>query len=167
MTTPSRRPSLESLLRDLDVEPEALRKDPTGRSWLPVEASTRLEEDPESHEVLRAFVDRERTLYAEADVGADPFFTDRVLRSLPTPLRFTGLTPRRRALVLGAFHALALLSAYAVFVWVAPDSMDAFAASAHDVLQRSADLGGLWMAAGLVFALAIAFVAGRSHTTAA
>ncbi len=167
MTASDHRQSLEALLKDLDVDPEVLRRDPAGMTWLPDDVRTQVEATPRSRAVFRAFVEQERALYAEADVGVDPFFTDRVLRALPTPLRFTGITPRRRAMVLGAFHALALLSAYVVFAWAAPGSMDSLAASAHHVLETGLDPSGLWMAAGLAFTLVVAIVAGRSHTTAA
>ncbi|MCA9706267.1 MAG: hypothetical protein KDK70_10500 [Myxococcales bacterium] len=170
MSDPQQR--LEAILLDLEVGPAQLRRDPSGRSWLSAEARALLESHPECRQVLREFVDDELAL-AGALGGApapsvDPFFTARVVEALPGVRTGPTLSPRRRVMLLGCFHVVAGLLAYAVLTMV-PESTARWAAQAHDVLRWGSDSGvGLLVAvAGAGVAVLIALLATRAHTPAA
>jgi hypothetical protein len=106
-------------------------------------------------------------------------FTARVLGSLPTPLRGTGLTPRTRALVLAAFHVGAVLLSWAVLWAFAPESLAAVVDRAHALIDGSeavgpiagldlADvLGAAAVALALALAAAVALRARPTHTPTA
>ncbi len=68
----------------------------------------------------------------EPEPDADVFFTRRVLDTLPEPLRFTGLTPRMRAITLLGFHLAAGVVAVLVFRWASPKLLDAAAKTASN-----------------------------------
>jgi hypothetical protein len=100
----------------------------------------------------------------DGDRRSDPFFTARVLDALPEPLRFTGLTPRRRAAVLAGFHLLAAAVAYAIVAGRAP----AIADQAHDLLGDTSafgvDASAPWLTALVLGIVAVvAFVSSTSH----
>jgi hypothetical protein len=89
-----------------------------------------------------------------------------VVEALPAPRSGTRLSPRRRALVLGLFHVLAIVCGYAVVTMV-PESTARWAEQAHDVLAWGSESGGLWLAFTAVGgAMVLAFVFGRAHTPA-
>jgi len=167
---PSPVERLESILVELEIGPDQLRRDPSGDGWLPEEARTLVQSSSECREMLEDFVDGELELWgavASADApSVDPFFTARVVESLPVP-RSTGLSPRRRAMVLGAFHVVAGLFAYLVLTMV-PESTARWAAQAHDMLSWGSDTVGSMalMATGVGAAVVVAFFASRIHTPA-
>ncbi len=160
---------LESILEQLEVSPGPLRRDPAGREWLPEDARALVESSAECRDALARFVDEELELWDAMSPTAtpvDPFFTARVVESLPMPRAGTALSPRRRAMVLGAFHVLAGLSAYVVLTMV-PESTARWASQAHDVLSWGTTDGGLLaMATGFGAALLVAVFASRIHTPA-
>ncbi|MEX1367102.1 MAG: hypothetical protein AB1Z98_28500 [Nannocystaceae bacterium] len=165
---------LESMLVELDVSPAELRRDPQGRSWLPAQARALVEAEPACAAMLRDFVDDELALLGALEdrsvvPSADPFFTARVVDSLPpqawAPNR---LTPRRRLLVLGVFHLVAVMLALVVLSMV-PESTARWAEGAHSVLRWGSQAGSsLWLTASAIAAVAVvALVAARSHDTPA
>jgi hypothetical protein len=101
----------------------------------------------------------------KGEVRCDPFFTARVLDALPEPLRFTGLSPRERVAVLAIFHVLALVAAYGILRWAAPDAVDAVADGAHAWFGLGLDVSAPWLTAFALVAVAlVAFISSRSHT---
>jgi len=165
---------LESILVELELSPDVLRNDPSGETWLPEEARALVQAHPECRRALDEFVECEVGLWRVSQDqnpmllhAADPFFTARVVGALPGPRSGTRLTPRRRALLLGLFHAIAVLLAVVVVTMV-PESTARWAEQAHSMLSWGSDLGGLWFAATAVAgAVLIAFVVGRTHTPTA
>lgn len=155
---------MQELLADLDVEPAALRSDPRGEHWLPEPARVLADADPDCARAVRSFVQHERALFEQAEVGGDPFFTARVLQCLPAPLRFTGLRPAGRAALLALFHVMALAVAYAVFTWATPGLLQPVAEHAHDWLELGTDATGLLGLLTLALVAVVAFAASRSHT---
>jgi len=165
---------LDSILAELELSSDDLRRDPHGDGWLPAEARALVQADPSCRAALREFVEGELELWgalpgpAAAAPPVDPFFTARVVSSLPGPRSGTGLTPRRRALLLGLFHGVAGLLAYVVLTMV-PESTTRWAEQAHSVLSWGSELGSsLWLLATALGACALALlVVGRTHTPAA
>jgi len=161
---------LESILVELELSPDVLRRDPAGDTWLPEAARSLVRAHPACREALDEFVAGELHLWtASSDqvvLPPDPFFTARVVGALPGPRSGTRLSPRRRALVLGLFHVLAIVCAYAVVTMV-PESTARWAEQAHSMLAWGSDSGGLWLAATAVGgAMLLAFVVGRTRTPA-
>lgn len=161
---------LEDMLFELEVGPHQLRCDPTGRQWLPAEARALVESSAQCRAAFEAFVRDELQLAAMGSSDApavDPFFTARVVGSLPDSPSGTGLSPRRRAMVLGAFHVIAVVLTYVVLTMV-PESTARWAAQAHTVLSWGSDgVGSLaLMLTGAGAALVVAFFASRIHTPA-
>jgi hypothetical protein len=133
-------------LVDVDVPRAELRRDPSGRSWLGEPAR-----NPESAPDIARFVEGERALFDEADVGADPLFTARVLASLPQRPVGAGLSARRRLAVLaGGYLAAAAVG------WVVLDSESAtvsgVATATHDAIDA---LEGVPIAVLAVVAIAV------------
>jgi hypothetical protein len=164
---------LESILAELELSPAELRRDPSGEGWLPAEARALVQAHPRCRESLDEFVSGELDLWSARPEAAvpptvDPFFTARVVGALPRPRSGTGLSPRRRALLLGLFHVVAGLLAYVVLTMV-PESTARWAEQAHRMLTwGSESTGGPWLAATAVGAVVLlAVVLGRTHTPAA
>ena len=145
----------------VDVPRAELRRDPSGRGWLG-------ERDPESAPDIARFVEGERALFDEADVGADPLFTARVLAALPQRPVGAGLSARRRLAVLaGGYLAAAAVG------WFALDSesetVNGAATAAHGAIDA---LEGVPFAVLAVVVVAvvlatIALLTRPVHTTAA
>lgn len=164
---------LESMLVELDVSPAELRRDPQGRGWLPPQARSLVEVDPACAAMLREFVDDELALLGALEdssvmPSADPFFTARVVDSLPQAWAPNRLSPRRRLLVLGVFHLVAVMLALVVLSMV-PESTARWAEEAHSVLRWGSQAGSsLWLTASAIAGVAVvALVAARSHDTPA
>ena len=164
---------LETILVELEVSPTQLRRDPSGRAWLPPEARSLVESSRECADALDDFVSGELELWGSlpdpsSGTTVDPFFTARVVESLPGPRLGTGLSPRRRAMVLGLFHIVAGVLAYAVLTMV-PESTARWAEQAHEMLSWGSQSGSsmLVTATGVGAALLVAFVASRIHTPTA
>lgn len=163
---------LEVILVDLELSPAVLRRDPTGESWLPEAARALVREHPQCRAALDEFVQGELDLWSASSdqvalPGADPFFTARVVEALPGPRAGTRLSPRRRALLLGLFHALAALFALVVLT-AAPESAARWAERAHAMLVWGSELGGVWLMATAVGGVVLlALLVGRTHTPAA
>ena len=162
---------LESILAQLEVSPTQLRRDPSGRTWLPAEARALVARDPECEALLQEYVEDELAFAGALDEtltpsNADPFFTARVVDALPRAWVPNRLSPRRRLAVLGLFHAIAGMLALMVFAMV-PESTARWAEQAHSVLDWGSDAGpGLWVAATAIAGVALAaFVATRTHDT--
>lgn len=158
--------ALESMLDELELSASTLRRDPRGETWLPASAQRWCDEEPECRRAVERFVQTERELFDEADAGIDPFFTARVLGDLPRPLAWTGLTPRRRMAVLGAFHLAAAIVAVLVMQWAMPQSVAHVAQRAHGWLQADLDLSMLGGLAAVALVVLVAFGSSRAHTRA-
>lgn len=160
---------LESMLVELELSPDVLRRDPSGDTWLPEAARVLVKANPACREALDEFVAGELHLWTASSEQAmlppvDPFFTARVVGALPGPRSGTRLSPRRRALVLGLFHVIAGLLA-CVVVTMVPESTARWAEQAHSMLAWGSESGSLWLAAtAIAGAGLLAFVVGRSHT---
>lgn len=165
---------LESILVELELSPDVLRHDPSGETWLPEDARALVRSHAACREALDEFVAGELHLWTASSEqvvlppvpSVDPFFTARVVEALPGPRSGTQLSPRRRALVLGLFHVIAIVCAYAVVTMV-PESAARWAEQAHYVLAWGSESGSLWLGATAVGgAMLLAFVVGRTHTPA-
>lgn len=163
---------LDSILAELEVSPTQLREDPEGRTWLPREAVALVQHHPECRAALGEFVEGELALWGALPEpspapAVDPFFTARVVEALPSPRSSTRLSPRRRAMLLGLFHVIAGLLAYAVLAMV-PESTARWAERAHSMLSWGSELGALWpWAAAVGVAMLALLMVGRTHTPAA
>ena len=160
---------LESILVELELTPATLRRDPNGETWLPADARTLVRASPACRRAFEEFVAGELHLFSASSEqvtlpGADPFFTARVVEALPAPRMGTRLSPRRRVMVLGLFHVLAIVGAYAVVTMV-PESTARWAEEAHRVLVWGSESGGLWLAATAIGgAMVLAFIFGRARS---
>lgn len=163
----------EAILAELEVTPSQLRRDPTGRTWLSAEGMRLASEDPQCTAMLREFVEGELSflgaLHEHEDEhefvaapapASDPFFTARVVQSLPQAWAPNRLSPRRRLVVLGLFHLIAGVLALMVLLMV-PESTARWADQAHEMLRWGSDAGsGLWFGAMAFGAVALAAVFG-------
>lgn len=154
---------LDELLAQLEVAPAELRDDPHGLGWLPVEALALVQAHPQCQQALQEFVEGELSLWSarpsSSAPAVDPFFTARVVESLPSPRSGTSLSPRRRAMLLGLFHVIAGVLAYAVLTMV-PESTARWAAQAHSVLSWGSELGSsMWLGATAMGAALLAVLA--------
>ena len=162
--------ALREALCDLDVEPSAVQRDPSGATWLPAELHAWCQADDACAEELREFVAAELLLSRlSAGERPDPFFTARVVRALPQ--RFVGsrLSPRGRAIVLSASWAAAGAAAYGVLSWLQPGAAWGSAVErAHALLDMpSLQAGPAILACALVALVAfVALAGGRTHTPA-
>jgi hypothetical protein len=115
----------------------------------------------------------ELELYGSADVGHDPFFTARIVAELPAPVRWTGLSPRRRLAILAAFHLVGVSIAAAVLAWASPRALAIAAETAHGWLDgaglgHDAVAGGPIVLSAIVVVVGlIAFASTRPHTPVA
>ncbi|MCH9679977.1 MAG: hypothetical protein K0V04_00980 [Deltaproteobacteria bacterium] len=169
---PSPQERLESILAEVDVTPTQMRRDPSGRTWLPESGRALVEAHPECGDALREYVDEELSLWTALErPGAAPmgdaFFTARVVEALPEPNAATRLSPRRRLALLGLFHIVGVMLAMMVLMMV-PESTAQWASSAHDVLSWGSEFGaGMWVIASAVgTALLLVVVGSRTHTPA-
>jgi hypothetical protein len=149
----------EAHLERLELDANTLRRDPLGRTWLPEWAGQLCARNERCRARLAEFVADQRALYAEADLGPDPFFAARVLGALPEPLRFTGLTPRRRVAVLGTFYGLASGVGVFVFGWLQPAVLSDVAARAHDVVELGSGFPGGMVGTMVTLAIVVLAVA--------
>ena len=124
-------------LAELEVPVAVLRRDPSGRSWLGASA-----DDPAAAPAIARFVEGERALFDDADVGADPLFTARVLAALPERPVGAELSARGRHAVLAGGYLAA-----AVFGWIALGSesptVDGVATTAHGMIDLLDQLEGI------------------------
>lgn len=154
---------VRAVLIEAEVPASALRRDPSGRSWL-----GRTAEDPDSAPDIARFVEGERALFDQADVGSDPLFTARVLASLPQRPVGAGLSARRRLAVLAGGYLAA-----AVVGWLTLDSESAtvsgVATMAHGAIDSLEGTPFVVLAAvALAVVLAAIALLGRpTHTTPA
>lgn len=79
----------------------------------------------------------------------DPFFVGRVMMGLPSRVRGTGLSPKRRARVLALFYGGAVALAIAVAL-IVPDAMLAWSDRAHTLAHDAAGSSGLSLSASWV-----------------
>lgn len=165
---------LEEILMELEVSPAQLRRDPTGREWLPAEGRALVDSDPRCEAMIREFVDDELELLGALDApvaatpSADPFFTARVVDALPRSWVPNRLSPRRRLLVLGLFHLVAVMFALVVLVMV-PESTERWAEQAHSMLSWGSEAGSsMWLTACAIAGVGLlAVVAARTHDSSA
>jgi hypothetical protein len=162
---------LRAFLDELEVDATTLRRDPRGETWLPEPARSWCEQNPACAAELQQFVSDELELFGLSDIGADPFFTARVVDELPEPLRWTGLSPNRRMLLLAAFHLAAGGIAYSVLAWLTPELLTTAADTAHAWLGSSEASAGTTVSWGAAVAAVvgvglIAFVSTKSHNPA-
>jgi hypothetical protein len=155
--------TLRSALLELDVDPRVLRAHPNGDGWLSPELRALVESRPACREELRTFVRSELELFDSAREGADPFFTARVVESLPPPLPGTALTPFRRALILAGFNVLAAVTAYVVLWLWAPESLISWLDSLAGWIDGGLDAAAIWVLALGVVLLGLASLLPRAH----
>ncbi len=147
-------------LAELDVPAAALRSDPSGRSWLGEPAL-----DPAAKPEIARFVEGERALFDDADVGADPLFTARVLAALPQRPVGAELSARTRWLALGGGYLAA-----AIVGWLVLDSESATVsgvATAASGLVAALEGASMAVLVGVLVAAllaAIALFARTAHT---
>lgn len=170
MTDDAALDRLDSILAELEVSPAELRRDPWGDGWLPDDARALVQERAQCRAALQEFVEGELELWAalpEPTPTVDPFFTARVVDSLPSPRLGTRLPPLRRAMLLGSFHVVAGVLAYLVLTMV-PESTARWAEQAHSMLSWGSELGTPSLLAAVVgtSVLAMLLVA-RTRTPAA
>ena len=154
-------------LAHVEVSPEVLRRDPLGQTWLPESMRQRVATDPAAREAVRRFAACELELYDEADAGPDPFFTARVMESLPPAP--SAVPPLQRALVLALFHGLGAVAAYATAWIVAPDELLSWVDQAHVWVDQGWVAAGPWTMLAAVLAAGLGFFAlarPRAHTPA-
>jgi hypothetical protein len=154
---------LRSALLELDVDPQVLRADPNGEGWLSPELRAMVESHKACREELRGFVRSELELYDSAREDCDPFFTARVVESLPPPLPGTALTPFWRALILAAFNVLAAVTAYVVLWLWAPESLISWLDRLAGWIDLDLDAGAIWVFALGVVVLGLASLLPRAH----
>lgn len=173
-TGPSLVHRLREALCDLEVDPAAVRADPSGASWLPAELRTWCDEDAACRQELQEFVAAELELARlSGSARADPFFTARVVSALPSRWVGSRLSPHRRAVILAGFYAGAGAAAWGVLAWITPlqtplQNWTGLAERAGALLQAGAPAPGVAVAAMLAVALlaVLALGAGRTHTPA-
>ena len=172
MSEPARDPveRLEEILADLEVAPTRLRRDPAGVGRLPAEGQALVQSDPRCEAMLREFVEDEVALLGAIEGPSsgpppnDPFFTARVVDALPRTWAPNRLSPRRRLVVLGLFHLVAVALAVVVLAMV-PESTARWAEQAHSVLSWGSEWSsGLWLgASGIAGVALLAFLVARTH----
>jgi hypothetical protein len=157
---------LREILADIDVPLGTLRRDPSGDSWLPAPMREASSVDERVRDDVARFVESERLLRIEADVGADPLFTARVLQSLPARPAGTGLSPRQRLAILAGSYAAAAVVGWVVLGALASETVTVWAEAAHAWIE-SADAGpGAALAmATAALALLVAVFARRPDLT--
>ena len=163
----SRLTLFQAALLDADVDPEVLRRDPSGETWLPVDLRALVRDDAECRALVQEFSRAELAMFDGADLGNDPLFTARVVRSLPLPLEGAGLALRRRRWILAAAYGMAVSSAYVTWWHFAPGQLSRWVSSAQLVLEDGARLGAVWAVAVAVLVAAIALTLPRTHTPTA
>lgn len=161
---------LREALCEIDVEPAAVRADPSGATWLPAELHAWCLRDDACREELREFVEAELALARlSAAERPDPFFTARVVRALPK--RFVGsrLSPQGRAIVLSASWAAAGAAAWAVLSWLTPEATWASVLDrAHALLHAGTTVAphAIAVCVAVVLVVGVALAGGRTHTPA-
>ena len=96
-------------------------------------------------------------------MASDPFFTARVVESLPPPLPGTALTPFRRALILAGFNVLAAVTAYVVLWLWAPESVISWLERLAGWIDSDMDAAAIWVFALGVVLLGVASLLPRAH----
>ncbi|MCX4245828.1 hypothetical protein [Paraliomyxa miuraensis] len=160
---------LDAILAELEISSAQLREDPWGDQWLPQEARALVEQHPQCRAALAEYVEGELALWSssqDATPSFDPFFTARVVGSLPSPRTGTRLPPLQRAMLLGTFHAVAGVLAYIVLTMV-PESTARWAEQAHSVLSWGSELGTSALVVAILGGAALTmFVLTRSRSAA-
>ena len=159
MTTDARR--LRELLAEVDVPLGTLRRDPSGDTWLPPSVREASSTDERVRDDVARFVESERQLRLDADVGADPLFTARVLQSLPARPEGTGLSPRQRLAILAGSYAAAALVGWVVFDALASTTFASWADAAHGWIESADAEPGAMLAVALAV-LVVALFARRA-----
>ncbi|NVB42226.1 hypothetical protein G6O69_30665 [Pseudenhygromyxa sp. WMMC2535] len=141
---------LEALV-ELELDPELLRGDPSGRSWLPEAMLAMVESDEDCAFELREFVDMELELL-ELHEPSDAFFTRAVMGQLP---EIEAVDDRRRNWILASAYALAIGVGYLL---LGPALQSGELSSSLEPLRawyesHALEAGGLW---GAVVMLVIA-----------
>lgn len=135
-------------LCELDIDPQRLREDASGASWLPASLYELTQRDEACALELAEFVEMELSLL-DVHEPCDAFFTRRVLDSLP---QVDAVDETRRTWILASAYALAIGLTY---VLVGPmfgsGEIAAYFAPLHDWYHDHAlETGGLWMALALM-----------------
>jgi len=156
---------LRELLAEVDVPLGTLRRDPSGDTWLPTPVREASSVDDGVRDDVARFVESERFLRLDADVGADPLFTARVLQSLPARPEGTGLSPRQRLAILAGSYFAAALVGWVVFDALVSETFAGWAEAAHGWIE-SADAAPGAVLAMATAVLAVAVFARRIDLTA-
>ncbi len=108
MVSPDPPTRLYDALCELDVLAADVRKDPSGKTWLPDDLRALVESNARCREVLAEWIDEELEFFDSVKLRPDALFTDRVVKATePEQIAGAGLEPGRRGLVLAAAYALA------------------------------------------------------------
>ena len=158
MSSDARR--LRELLAEVDVPLGTLRRDPSGDTWLPDDVREASSTDDGVRNDVARFVESERLLRLDADVGADPLFTARVLQSLPARPEGTGLSPRQRLAILAGSYSAAALVGWVVVGALASETFASWAVAAQGWIEGADAAPGTAIALATV-ALAVVFFALR------
>lgn len=152
------------LLADVDVPLGTLRRDPDGSTWLPTPVREASSVDDRVRDDVARFVESERLLRLDADVGADPLFTARVLQSLPERPAGTGLSPRQRLAILASSYAAAGLVGWLALGAFASETVAGWADAAHGwIEQTDAAPGAAMTMAALALVVVFAVLGRRTH----
>ncbi|EDM77033.1 hypothetical protein PPSIR1_16070 [Plesiocystis pacifica SIR-1] len=147
---------VEALI-ELDLEPESLRRDPAGASWLPASLREAAERSPECARELEEFVEMELAL-CDVHEPVDAFFTRQVMDRLP---ELDAVDHRRRTWILASAYALAIGVTYLLLgPLLSSGELAAMVEPVRDWYgSGAAESGGVWMGAvALIAAVAIGFL---------
>lgn len=140
-------------LCELELEPQQLRRDRHGATWLPADLLEAMRRDERLGFELQQFVDEELAMFDEASLGDDAWFTARVMAQLPAGGEAdAGIDPaRRRALVgLGYLAAAAVCGAWLLQIGLAAESASEFWQSSWHAWVEAISVGGLALGVALV-----------------
>ncbi len=164
---------LRCFLEEADIPSGVLRRDREGSTWLPAELRALVAADPQCHEELHRFVDREIELFGSVRQKGDALFTDRVLKAAaPVQIAGAGLDSRQRGLILAFAYAMATGVAYLMLApllgLAALGTWTDRLASAVGVEDGSGAVGvraAMVLIGAAILVVAVAFMPSRRHTT--
>lgn len=143
-------------LCELELDPQQLRDDPSGETWLPASLRRMAAEEPECARELAEFVAMELALH-QAHEPCDAFFTRAVMVRLPD---VEAVDERRRTWILASAYALAIGVAYVLLGPLLSSvggggELAAWTEPLHDWYHDHAvEAGGMWMVAALLLTAA-------------
>ena len=160
------RERAHELLCAVDVPLGTLRRDPEGSTWLPEPVREASSVDAHVRRDIERFVEGERFLRLDSDVGSDPLFTARVLQALPERPAGTGLSPQSRLMILAASYAAAGIVGWVVLGALASETVASWAEAAHGWIESADAAPGAAAMMAVLAVTVVAFLARRTHTPA-